>query len=137
MKTNYMKKTWMHLTLAVSLMSALTTAAHAESFSIEVPFAFEAGAKSFPAGAYTVDSVASGVLLIRGVASEESAAVFVLPAGYSDGAKIGLVFDRGSETPVLSSVKMNNGLRMTIGPPKRLAANMTLPPKGPVLLSHP
>ena len=66
MKTNYMKKTWMHLVLAVSLIGALTTVAYAETFSIEVPFAFEAGGKTFPAGAYTVDSVASGVLVIRG-----------------------------------------------------------------------
>lgn len=41
-------------------MGALTTAAHAETFTIEVPFAFEAGGKNFPAGAYTVDPVASG-----------------------------------------------------------------------------
>ena len=62
MKTNFMKKTWMHFALAISLMGALTTVAHAEAFSIEVPFAFAAGGKNFPAGTYTVDSVASGVL---------------------------------------------------------------------------
>jgi len=69
MKTDYMKKTWMHLALAVSLMGALTTVAHAETFSVEVPFAFEAGGKNFPAGDYIVDSAGSGVVVIRGVAS--------------------------------------------------------------------
>ncbi len=42
------------------------------AFSIEVPFAFEAGGKNFPAGAYTVDSVTSGVLVIRGASSRRN-----------------------------------------------------------------
>jgi hypothetical protein len=136
MKTNYMKKTWMHLTLAFSLMGALTIVAHAESFSIEVPFAFEAGGKSFPAGPYTVDSVASGVLIIRDAATAEAAAVLVSPAGYSDSSKTGLIFEHSSETPVLSAVKLNSGLMVTVIPAKRIAVNLTMPPKG-VALSHP
>jgi len=136
MKTNYMKKTWMHLVLAGSLMGALTTVAHAEPFSIEVPFAFEAGGKTFPAGAYTVDSVASGVLVIRGATSPEAAAVLVSPAGYSDSTKTSLVFERISEMPVLSAVKLSSGLTVTVVPAKRLSASLTLPPKG-VALSHP
>ena len=136
MKTNYMKKTWTHLALAVSLMGALTTAAHAESFSIEVPFAFEAGGKNFAAGDYTVDSVASGVLMIRGGASSESAAILVAPAMYSDSSKTGLIFERNSDMPVLSGVRLGSGLTVTIIPAKRLATNLTLPPKG-VALSHP
>jgi hypothetical protein len=136
MKTNYMKKTWMHLALAVSLMGALTTVAHAEAFSIDVPFAFEAGGKNFPAGAYTVDSVASGVLVIRGAASAESAAILVSPAGYSDSSKTGLIFERESDMPVLSAVRLSSGLMVTIVPAKRLTANLTMPPKG-VALSHP
>jgi hypothetical protein len=131
-----MKKTWMHLALAVSLMGLLTTVAHAEPFLIEVPFALEAGGKSFPAGAYTVDSVASGVLIIRGTTSSETAAVLVAPAGYSDSLKTGLVFERSAEMPVLSAVKLSSGLRVTIIPANRLAASLTLPPKGAVL-SHP
>jgi hypothetical protein len=136
MKTNYMRKTWMHLALAVSLMGALTTVAHAESFSIDVPFAFEAGGKNFPAGDYTVDSAASGVLVIRGAASSESAAILVAPAEYSDSSKIGLVFERSSEMPVLSAVKLRSGLTVTIISAKRLAANLKMSPKG-VALSHP
>ncbi len=136
MKTNYMKKAWMHLALAVSLMGALTTVAHAEAFSIEVPFAFEAGGKNFPAGSYTVDSVASNVLVIRDAATSESAAIFVSPAGYSYASKTGLVFEKSSETPVLSSVRLGNGLTVTVVPAKRLSANLTMPPKG-VALTHP
>jgi hypothetical protein len=136
MKTNYMKKTWMRFALAVSLMGALTTVAHAEAFSIDVPFAFEAGGKSFPAGDYTVDSVASGVLVIRGAASSEKAVILVSPAGYSESPKMGLIFEHSSEMPVLSAVRLSSGLMVTVIPAKRLAVNLTLPPKG-VALSHP
>jgi hypothetical protein len=136
MKTNYMKRTWMHFALAVSLLGALTTVAHAEAFSIEVPFAFEAGGKNFPAGAYTVDSVASGVLIIREAATEEAAAVLVSPAGYSDSSKTGLIFERNSEMPVLSAVKLSSGLTVTVIPAKKLSVSLTMPPKG-VALSHP
>jgi hypothetical protein len=136
MKTNYIKKTWLHLALAVSLMGALTTVAHAEPFSIEVPFAFAAGGKNFPAGNYTVESVASGVLIIRDAATAEAAAVMVSPAGYSDSPKMGLIFERISEIPVLSAVKLSSGLTVTIVPGKRLTASLTMPPKG-VALSHP
>ena len=136
MKINYMKKTWMRLALAVSLMGALTTVAHAEPFSIQVPFAFEAGGKNFPAGAYTVDSIASGVLVIHGASSSDSAAVMISPAGYSESSKTGLVFERTSATPELSGARLSNGLMVTILPAKRLSASLTLAPKG-VALSHP
>src|SRR5258706_7632627 len=131
-----MKDTWMRLALAVSLMGALTTVAHAEPFTIEVPFAFEAGGKSLPAGAYAVDAVASGVLVIRGATSPESAAVMISPAGYSDSSKTGLVFERSSEMPVLTAARLSSGLTVTIIPAKRLSASLTLPPKG-VALAHP
>lgn len=137
MKTNYMKKTWMHFTLALSLMGVLATGARAESFSVEVPFSFEAAGKSFPAGAYTVDSVASGVLVIRGATSGESAAVMVAPSSYSTSAKTSLVFERNASMPVLSTVNLNSGLTLTIIPTKRLTATLTLPSKGSMVLSHP
>ena len=136
MKTNYMKKTWIRLALAAGLMGALTTVAHAEPFSIEVPFAFEVAGKSFPAGPYTVDSVASGVLVIHSATSPESAVVMISLAGYSDSSKTGLVFERSSETPVLSGARLSSGLMVTIIPAKKLSASLTLAPKG-VALSHP
>lgn len=137
MKTNYMKKTWMHFTLAVSLLGALATVAHAESFSVEVPFAFAAAGKSFPAGAYTVDSVASGVLLIRGATSGDSAAIMVAPSSYSTSSKTSLVFERNASMPVLSTVNLNSGLTLAVMPVRRLTATLTLSSKGSMVLSHP
>jgi len=136
MKTNFMKKTCLHLALAVSLMGALSSVARADSFAIAVPFAFEAGGKNFTAGSYTVDPVASGVLVIRGAAGAEKAAILVSPAGYSDSAKMGLIFDHNSEMPVLSAVRLSSGLLVTVIPAKHLSANLSMPAKG-VALSHP
>ncbi|MEO8049839.1 MAG: hypothetical protein ABI833_05440 [Acidobacteriota bacterium] len=124
------------LALAVTLQGALATVAHVESFSVDVPFAFLAGGKSFTAGAYTVDSVASGVVVIRGAGSSEAAAVLVSPAGYSDTAKTGLIFERTLEMQVLTSVKLNNGLTVMIVPAKRMTAGITMARKG-VALTHP
>src|ERR1700733_15386249 len=97
MKTKYLKNTWMHLTLAGSLLGMLATVAHAESFSVEVPFAFEAAGKSFPAGAYTVDSITSGVLVIRGAVSADTAAIMVSPSEQATAPKSSVVFDKSPD----------------------------------------
>jgi hypothetical protein len=68
-----------------------------------------------------------GVLVIRGTTPAETAAIMVSPAGYSD-SKMGLVFERNAETPVLSAVKLSSGLMVTVIP--------AVPTKG-VALSHP
>src|SRR5258708_1531640 len=101
MNTKFLK----HFTLPLILIGALASAAHAETFSVQVPFAFMAAGKSMPAGTYNVDPVASGVLLIHGIG--ESAAVQVSASGYAaPGAKPSLIFNRSSDMPVLSSVNM-------------------------------
>ena len=137
MKTNYMKNNWMHFTLALGLMGALATAAHAESFSAEVPFAFEAAGKSFPAGVYTVDSISSGVIMIHNAASGETAAMMALPASLAEIPKAGMVFDKSASLATLSGVNLTSGLALTVAPAKRLTASLTLPSKGSVVLSHP
>ena len=137
MKTNYMKNNWMHFTLALGLMGAMATAVHAESFSAEVPFAFEAAGKSFPAGAYTVDSILGGVIMIHNAASGETAAMMASPAALAEIPKPGMVFDKSSEVATLSGVNLTNGMTLTIATAKRLTASLTLPSKGSVVLSHP
>ena len=137
MKAKYMKNNWMHFTLALGLMGALATAAHAESFSAQVPFAFEVAGKSFPAGMYTVDSIAGGVIMIHNATSGETAAVMASPASYEAIPKPGMVFDKGSDLAMLSGVNLSSGLSLTVAPAKRLTATLTLPAKGSVVLSHP
>jgi hypothetical protein len=138
MKTPYLKNIWMRCTLGLSLMGALATVANAESFSVQVPFAFTAAGKAFPAGTYTVDPITSGILLIRGDTSAESGTVAASPTGYAESpAKPSLSFDRTSDLPVLSSVRMDSGKTFTLAPAKRLTAATAVPAKGTVALSHP
>ena len=137
MKTKYMKNNWMHFTLALGLMGAMATAVHAESFSAEVPFAFEAAGKSFPAGVYTVEPVSGGVIMIHNAASGETAAIMASPATLVEIPKPGMVFDKSAALATLSGVNLTNGVSLTIAPAKRLAATLTLPSKGSVVLSHP
>ena len=125
-------------TVILSLMGALAGAAHAETLSVQVPFAFTAAGKSMPAGTYTVDPVSTGVLLIHGITARESAAVRTSAAGYTvPGGKPSLIFNRSSDMPALSSVNMESGLIFTIAPVKRVAVTAALPAKGPVALAHP
>ena len=137
MKTKLMKNTWIHYTLAFGMAGAMATMAHAESFAVEVPFAFEAAGKNFPAGPYTVDSVSNGVLVIRGATSADTAAIMVSPSESAATPKSSLIFDKGPETALLSRVNLSSGLILSVTPAKRLAATLTLPPKGSVALSHP
>ena len=48
MKTKYMKNNWMHFTLALGLMGALATAAHAESFSVGGAVCFRGCGQELP-----------------------------------------------------------------------------------------
>jgi len=136
MKTILARNNWTHFVLALSLIGVLTTAARAESFSVQVPFAFEAAGKTFPAGAYSVDAAPSGVLIIRGATSTDTGAIMTVPAVYTTNLKPSLVFDRDSDLAMLARVNLESGLTLTIAPAKRLSATLLLPPKGSVL-SHP
>jgi hypothetical protein len=137
MKSNYMKNNWMHFTLALGLMGAMATAVHAESFSAEVPFAFEAAGKSFPAGVYTVAPVSGGVIMIHNAASGETAAMIASPATLVEVPKPGMVFDKSADVATLAGVNLASGVTLTIAPAKRLTATLALPSKGSVVLSHP
>ena len=53
MTTKYIKNTCMHYALALGLTGTMAATATAESFAVEVPFAFEAAGKNFAAGAYS------------------------------------------------------------------------------------
>jgi hypothetical protein len=138
MKTTCLKNNWMRFTLALSLMGALATAANAESFSVQVPFAFTAAGKSLPAGTYTVDPITSGILVLRGDSAAGSATFAASPSGSVEiPAKPSLSFDRTSDLPVLSSVRMDSGKTFALAPAKRLTAALAKPAKGTVALSHP
>ena len=127
-----------HFALALTLAGAVATAAHAESFSVQVPFAFAASGKNLPAGTYSVESIAPGILMIRGSTAADAATVAASPAGYTDTpANPSLSFTPSPGLAVLSRVRMDSGMTFSIMSAKRLAAASAVPAKGTVALSHP
>jgi len=128
----------LHFALALTLAGGMATAVHAESFSVHVPFAFAASGKNLPAGTYSVESIAPGILMIRGSTAADTAAVAASPAGYTDtSANPGLSFAPSPELAVLSRVRMDSGMTFSVMSAKRLAAASAVPAKGTVALSHP
>ena len=133
MRTKFLK----HFTLFFALTGALAGTAHAETLSVQVPFAFAAAGKSLPAGSYTVDSVASGILVIHGGSDGETVAVQAHASETAArGAKPGLIFIRSGYMPVLSGVNMASG-SFTILTVTRAPAVAALRAKGTVALSRP
>ena len=123
--------------LALSLLGALAATAHAESFSVKVPFAFVASGKNFPAGIYFVEPIGTGFLSIQGAKGADSAAIAVSPQGYTDPSTPSLTFDSAPNAATLSSIRMDSGMTFTVLAAKHLASASAVPAKGTVALSHP
>jgi hypothetical protein len=100
---------FLKLMLLFSSLLAFTVVANAQSEGItaHVPFAFEAGGKSLPAGDYRLENgEASNVLVIQGTHGN-SAAFLTMPtdsAGSKDNPS--LLFTRDGGTMVLSAVRL-------------------------------
>jgi hypothetical protein len=73
LKEKNQMKQFMGIALAFGLFTTFGAAAYAESIAVPVPFAFSAGGKVFPAGTYTMETMASGVLLIPAESADMSA----------------------------------------------------------------
>jgi len=103
-----------------------------------VPVAVAAAGKNLPAGTYSVESIAPGILMIRGSTAADTAAVMASPTRYTDtSANPGLSFAPSPESAVLSRVRMESGMTFSVMATKRLAAASAVPAKGTVALSHP
>jgi hypothetical protein len=128
----------LNFALAFTLIGAMATAARAESFSVQVPFAFAASGKSLPAGTYMVEPIAVGIVVIRGATAADTATIAASPAGYTDtSANPSLSFASSPDLAVLSSIRMDSGMTFTVATTKRLTAAIAKPAKGTVALSHP
>jgi hypothetical protein len=133
-----MKTTKLNLFLVLGLFGSLAAAAHAESFSITVPFAFTASGKNLPAGTYSVEPVAAGLLVIRGASAADTATISAAPGGDTmTPANAALRFESQPEIAVLSSIRMESGMTFAVMPAKHLASASPVPAKGTVALSHP
>lgn len=136
--TTLFKHSRLHFALALTLIGATATVARAEGFSVRVPFPFAASGKMLPAGTYTVEPIATGLLVIRGATADETVAIAAFPAGYAEtAANPSLSFTGSPDLAVLSRIRMDNGMTFSVMPAKRLAAATAVPAKGTVALSHP
>ena len=102
-----MKKRFLGVTLLFGGIIAGNVCARAESVAIHVPFSFTAGAKTMPAGEYTLDSALPGVLLVRGAAG--SSVVMVALSRDSAANKPRASFDHQDGRSVLASVTLSTG----------------------------
>ena len=138
MKTvNMFVHRFVRLATAFTLLGALAAAAHAESFFIHVPFAFEAAGKTLPPGDYSIEPIATGLLIVRGATAADTVAIPASPLGITDTANPSLSFAHGTDGAVLSGIRMDSGMTFSVASSKRLAAATAVPAKGPVALSHP
>lgn len=133
-----LNKRRLHFALTLTLAGTMAAAARAESFSVHVPFAFAASGKNLPAGTYTVEPIAAGILVIRGATAADTATIAASPAGYTDtSANPSLSFAPSPELAVLSGIRMDSGMTFSVMSAKHLAAAAALSSKGTVALSHP
>jgi hypothetical protein len=128
-----MKTTFVNAMFILCGLVAGGAAVHAESISVKVPFAFEAGSKTFPAGEYTMDAT-EGVLMIRG-ASMPSLFVKVLPDISAKAAKPGATFGHLTTMPMLEGINLSTGVTYTILPSPRGTLSAT-PLSAPAALAR-
>ena len=116
------------------VLSAL--AAHAETLTIKVPFAFSAGGKTLPAGNYWVETMGA-TLALRGLPG--GAVMMVVPGSQALSAegKVSASFIETSAGAVLLSVSAPNGMTYTVAPSKHLASAAASSPAGAVLSKRP
>ena len=114
-------------TLLTAALAIGSLAAHAESFTMTVPFAFTAGGKVLPAGSYAVDASAMMLSLkcLSGSKSE-SAMLLAIPSD-SISKNTSAVFNESTDVAALTSVSVPSGLTYTLPGLKKTALLMTKP----------
>ena len=110
-------------------------AAHAETLTLSVPFAFSAGGKELPAGTYSVET-AGNMIALRGLPG--SAMVLAIPSSrLSPPSKTEASFEETSTGNVLATVTAPSGVVYSIPAVKHSLAGLTSPPAGTVLSKRP
>ena len=131
-----MKNRFLNVTFLLGSMIAGGVCAQAESFAIRVPFAFTAGAKTMPAGEYTLDSAVQGVLMVRGATG--TSVVMLVPSSESISNKQRANFEQQDGKSVLASVTLSTGTAYLLAPAThdttRTHARRRSAPDWPVLL---
>lgn len=115
----------MKTTLFFAALAALATTLSAETalINVYVPFSFEAGGKTMPAGTYTIDQPTNGgVVMIRGNQPDSSALVLAMNAGPTAGTHAGVTFTHRGGAAVLSTIEVPGSARYTVIAPEHKSA---------------
>lgn len=98
-------------TLLFGVLLALAMSLNAQSamIKVDVPFAFVAGGTVMPAGAYTIEEPAQGVLLLRGNQPNSAAMVLAVNGGPSNTTHAGVTFTHRGSDVVLSTISVPGG----------------------------
>jgi hypothetical protein len=122
---------FLHLTLLCAAGLALQRSARAESFQIQVPFAFMAADKILPGGRYNMETASNGLLEIRG-GPGVAAMVLTIPGdGMGRIQHPSAVFEANSSGAYLSHVNLAAGVKLVLVPLRRATPPVSLP--GPVM----
>lgn len=103
-----MKKHMTVLMMAAAALVVSTVPAAAANVRVKVPFAFEAGQKTLPAGTYEVSQPAfGGTLSVWNVEENRTILTNTIPAGNPNEVRpAALVFERSGDSYRLSEVRM-------------------------------
>jgi hypothetical protein len=98
-------KTQLLRTSVFALLAAVIGYGQSPRMYVDIPFSFVAGGATLPAGAYTVDTSTSGVIIVRSTEQKASAIISTNPVqsvGIQSTSR--LVFHRYGNTYLLSQV---------------------------------
>jgi hypothetical protein len=99
------KKMKRRLMVAVGAFIAMSCAlAYAEMATLDIDFAFDAGAKAFPAGKYTVEIVNPDTITLAGQAGRVIMPSITRLAQRANDSDVALVFDKVGDRYLLSEV---------------------------------
>lgn len=102
---------------------AASLSAEAALVNVNVPFSFEVGGKTMPAGNYTIEQpTVGGVMMIRGNQPDSTALVLAVNAGRTNGNHVGVTFTRRGGAAVLSTIEVPNASYNVVAPEHKSAA---------------
>jgi hypothetical protein len=132
-------KTQLFRTSLIALLAAAIGYGQSPRMYVDIPFSFVAGGAALPAGAYTVDTSTSGVIVVKSAEQKAAAIISTIPVqsvGIQSASK--LVFRRYGSTYLLSQIWTlgdYNGREASVGSSERELAKRYKTPAKAVAVS--
>ena len=103
------------------LLTATMALPAATPVTVQVPFSFNAGGKSLPAGEYRIAPAGSGAILIAG-SQPHSSVLALVTADSTSTPSAGVTFDESGSEPRLMSVQTSGGTWQLVASGERKAS---------------